>query len=158
VKAPSEYHFARIEGVWQLLSFTRIPSEMEVPPRASKPRTAASVATSASAVRPPEPSKAESERPATATPAAPRPAPTTASAVAPRSLLPRHYVIQQGDTLSAISQQFYGTTRYWRRILEANPGLRERRLRVGRKILIPSPPAPIPPSREAGLKPTTATP
>lgn len=47
------------------------------------------------------------------------------------------YVIKKGDTLSEISQRIYGTSRLWRRILEANPGIDPRALRIGQKIIIP---------------------
>ena len=58
--------------------------------------------------------------------------------------LPCHYVIQPGDNLITISRQFYGTGKHWRRILEANPGLQARKLRIGRRILIPSLPTHAP--------------
>jgi nucleoid-associated protein YgaU len=51
------------------------------------------------------------------------------------------YIIQSGDTLSAIAtaygeQNIKVTTK---QILQANPGLDEKRLRVGQKIFIPAP-------------------
>ena len=144
-QAEAEYHFVQIEGVWRLQSFTRDPGEWTAPEAEVKPRASTAAAPSGSA--PPE--KSAPQRPA-----GKAPAPTTAT----RPPAPRYYVLQPGDTLMAISRLFYGTTRYWRRILEANPGLNERRLRVGRQILIPSAPGPLPPKPGTALKPTTAAP
>jgi nucleoid-associated protein YgaU len=47
------------------------------------------------------------------------------------------YIIKRGDTLSEISQRKYGTSKLWRKILEANPGLDPRAMSIGQKILIP---------------------
>jgi len=139
-KAQAEYHFARVEGIWQLQSFTRVPADM--PPgwtRASTPARGGQ----GRAAAPKKPSKP------------PAPGPAATEAPAPAATYPRtpcDYIIQPGDTLGAISMHFYGTTRYWRRIMEANPGLSERRLRVGRKIRIPSNPdaPPLEPKADAG--------
>ncbi len=32
----------------------------------------------------------------------------------------RTYIIEKGDTLSAVSQRFYGKAKFWRQIFEAN--------------------------------------
>jgi len=48
------------------------------------------------------------------------------------------YTIRKGDTLSEISQRVYGTAKLWRKILEANPGIDPRALRIGQKIVIPA--------------------
>ncbi len=58
---------------------------------------------------------------------------------APQKAAPKSYVIQKGDTLSKISQKFYGTTKKWKMIYEAN---RDRinninNLKVGAQIVIP---------------------
>ncbi len=58
---------------------------------------------------------------------------------APQKAAPKTYVIQKGDTLSKISQKFYGTTKKWKSIYEAN---RDRinninNLKVGTQIVIP---------------------
>lgn len=68
-----------------------------------------------------------------------RPAPATPSPAAPEKGF--EYVIQPGDTLSAIVQAYREqnirvTTD---QILKANPGLNPNRLRVGQKIFIPAP-------------------
>ncbi len=136
--AKAEYHFERVAGQWQLQSFARSRGEWPQLPVASAP-------VPPSELQPPKPPSPE--------PPAPEPQkvvePTTKMQPQKKPDWPRHYVIQQGDTLSAISRHFYGTTRYWRRILEANPGLKERRLRIGRRIIIPSPPEPLPEKDEA---------
>ncbi|HUT35792.1 MAG TPA: LysM peptidoglycan-binding domain-containing protein [Planctomycetota bacterium] len=144
-KVKAEYHFARIEGIWQLQSFTRIPSELETPPKGgglTPPRRRPQAGKDASGqktVEPDPPPAAEGGLPAT----------------------PCDYIIQPGDTPSGLSERFYGTTRYWRRILEANPGLTERNLRIGRRIRIPSnpePPAPRDEAEGAPRPPVAATP
>jgi nucleoid-associated protein YgaU len=48
----------------------------------------------------------------------------------------RHTVVE-GDTLSSISQEHYGTTRYYREIMTANGIDDERRLPVGKVLVIP---------------------
>jgi len=50
------------------------------------------------------------------------------------------YTLKSGDTLALLSIAFYGTPEHWRRILDANPGLRAEDLSPGVIILIP--PAP----------------
>jgi nucleoid-associated protein YgaU len=49
----------------------------------------------------------------------------------------RHYIVQPGDCLGTISQDFYGTAKKWRMILEANGLEDETNLRAGMKIVIP---------------------
>jgi nucleoid-associated protein YgaU len=49
----------------------------------------------------------------------------------------RHYVVQPGDCLGTISQDFYGTAKKWRMILEANNLEDETSLRAGMEIVIP---------------------
>ena len=52
---------------------------------------------------------------------------------------PRTYVIQKGDTLSALSRKFYGKAGQWRRIYEANPDVitDPNKLPVGATIVVP---------------------
>jgi len=144
-EAKAEYHFARVEGEWKLQSFTRVvgqwtPVSIPAPAESAPPAPAAVPAPVAAA-----PAVAK----LTDTPSAGKPAPKPAApAAASSDRFPRHYVIQPGDTLTTVSRHFYGTGRHWRRILEANPGLRERRLRIGRRINIPSPPEPTPSRRD----------
>jgi nucleoid-associated protein YgaU len=51
----------------------------------------------------------------------------------------RFYIVQKGDTLSAISQKYYGTTRFWQKILAANDAVLKDpdRLVPGTRLLIP---------------------
>jgi predicted RNase H-like nuclease (RuvC/YqgF family) len=51
------------------------------------------------------------------------------------------YVIQSGDTLSAIAQAYRekGVKVYPEQILKANPGLKATNLQVGKKIFVPAP-------------------
>ncbi len=82
-----------------------------------------------------------SERPADL---APQPAPTTV----PDSTIheqdrkittTRFHIVQKDETLSAISQQYYGTANQWRKILEANEqNIKDaNRIRPGTKLIIP---------------------
>lgn len=50
-----------------------------------------------------------------------------------------HYTVEKGDTLQKISQKFYGTTRKWNRIYEANRTVLRGPNRVypGQKLVIP---------------------
>ncbi len=130
----AEYHFARIDGLWQLQSFSRILGELETDLKEPAPP--------GTAPRPAPPAKGNPTGKAPEGDAAQTPV------VGARPATPCDYVVQPGDTLTAIARHFYGTTRYWRRILEANPGLTERNLRVGRKIRIPSNPEPAAPREE----------
>lgn len=54
-------------------------------------------------------------------------------------LAPKTYVIQKGDTLSKISQKFYGTTKKWKSIYDANRDKINNinNLKVGTQIVIP---------------------
>ncbi|MDP6361136.1 MAG: LysM peptidoglycan-binding domain-containing protein [Planctomycetota bacterium] len=47
------------------------------------------------------------------------------------------YTIKRGDTLMKIARAIYGKSSKWRRIQEANPGLKPRAIVPGRKIVIP---------------------
>ena len=129
-EAKAEYHFARIEGVWRLQSFTRVVGDWRPPKAEAK--------TPAQAPPQPPPSSPV-PRPIDPGPA-PKPpaAPATTPPPAAGRRFPCHYVIQPGDNLISISRHLYGTGNHWRRIAEANPGLNPRRLKIGRRILIPS--------------------
>ena len=56
---------------------------------------------------------------------------------APSVVTPETYVVKDGDVLSTISQQVYRTSRYWRRIAEANNIAEPERLRIGMVLRIP---------------------
>ena len=144
-KSRAEYSFSRIEGIWQLQAFTRAPSEMPFPDGEVKagspgvapaPKGARKVSATGEGAASQVPGGADG-RPAT----------------------PCDYVVQPGDTLTAVSLHFYGTPRYWRRIMEANPGVSASKLRVGRRIRIPSnPDAVATPKEEPSAEPKAPTP
>lgn len=75
--------------------------------------------------------------------AAPRPRPRPAApreSYAPaRPKTGQTYVVKKGDTLQEISKKYYGTTKRWRRIYEANRGALKdpNKLSVGTKLTIP---------------------
>lgn len=56
----------------------------------------------------------------------------------------RIHRVRKGESLSAISRRYYGTSGRWRLIVEANPGVDARKLEVGRRLVIPS----LPEARE----------
>jgi hypothetical protein len=68
--------------------------------------------------------------------------PAPSSATAGQSATAQTYVTQPDDTLAGISAVFYGSTRYWRVIVAANPGLDPAALAPGRVITIPARPQP----------------
>jgi nucleoid-associated protein YgaU len=83
----------------------------------------------------------------------------TAQTVTPNPLTPPQqpgtghkveHIVAKGELLSDISTKYYGTSKRWRDIVQANPGLDPERLLVGQKINIPN----VPGSADAG----TATP
>lgn len=56
----------------------------------------------------------------------------------PKQLLVRTHIVKEGETLSSISKEVYGTTQRWEDILRANPSLRSPQdLRVGQQIELP---------------------
>ena len=72
------------------------------------------------------------------TPAAQTPAPSAAPAAAGDAAA-QTYTVQQGDNLSKISRKFYGTTRHYQLIAEANRGKlgRNMQVRIGQVLAIP---------------------
>ena len=51
------------------------------------------------------------------------------------------YTVKDGDNGEKISKAVYGSTKYWSVIEKANPGLNDRRLKVGQVLTIPPKPA-----------------
>lgn len=49
----------------------------------------------------------------------------------------RTHIVAANETLAEISQQYYNTHRYWKKILQANPGVDADALHVGQKLVIP---------------------
>jgi len=51
----------------------------------------------------------------------------------------RFHIVSEGETLSAISQQYYGSANKWHKILEANSGILSdvNKLRPGLRLIIP---------------------
>lgn len=85
-----------------------------------------------------EPAPAPAPLDATAMEPAPAPKPAPKESYAePKA--PRTYVIKKGDTLQKISEKFYGTTKKFDRIYEANKDVLKDKntLKVGTKIKIP---------------------
>ncbi|RMH03501.1 MAG: LysM domain-containing protein [Planctomycetota bacterium] len=52
----------------------------------------------------------------------------------------RRHRVAEGETISEISQRYYGTSRLWRHILAANGLSDPRQLRAGTTLVIPPPP------------------
>jgi 5'-nucleotidase len=47
------------------------------------------------------------------------------------------HTVARGETLGGISQKYYGTTKKWSKIADANGNLDPRKLRIGMKLIIP---------------------
>jgi nucleoid-associated protein YgaU len=94
------------------------------------------------AAKPPAPAPAPAPSPA------PNPAPTPAAPPAPKPEEPPKsvvYTVQSGDSLSAISQRFYGTDTHARAVYEANRKVlgRPNLLKAGIQLVIPPDPADV---------------
>ena len=78
------------------------------------------------------------------TPATPATPTTTATktSVASTSAAIVHVVVE-GDTLTSIAKQYWGTSQGWENIVKANPGLTPTNLKIGAKLNIPAKDSPI---------------
>ncbi|MFO1050984.1 MAG: LysM peptidoglycan-binding domain-containing protein [Planctomycetota bacterium] len=63
----------------------------------------------------------------------------------------RTHTIAESDTLSSIAKTYYGAERFWQRIKDANPDIDERRMPVGRTLIIPA--APVEASAKGQVQP-----
>ena len=65
--------------------------------------------------------------------------PSEGKAEAGASAEKEYYVVQKGDTLQKISEKFFGTTKKWKDIYEANRKVLKSpdRIRAGQKLVIP---------------------
>ena len=82
-------------------------------------------------LKPPESQRTETPRVAEQTPAAPR---------QPETIAPsRTHVVRSGESLSSISQQYYGTPDAWQRIFKANAGTIKdaSKIPLGATLIIP---------------------
>ncbi len=61
---------------------------------------------------------------------------TTSPAVSPST--GGIHVVAKNETLSAIAKKYYGNSKYWKTIKEANPGIDADRLAIGTKLKIPA--------------------
>ncbi|MCC5828202.1 MAG: LysM peptidoglycan-binding domain-containing protein [Phycisphaeraceae bacterium] len=102
-------------------------------------------------------------RPSPGTPGTPgttrdadRPGDTTTPRPTTGRVLPESHTVVQGDSLTAISQTYYGSARYWRQLVQHNPDLEDPdRLRVGQVIKLPPYDSVV---RTAAPTPTPTTP
>ena len=53
------------------------------------------------------------------------------------------HVVVEGDTLTSIAKQYWGTSQGWENIVKANPGLTPTNLKIGAKLNIPAKDSPI---------------
>jgi LysM repeat protein len=62
------------------------------------------------------------------------------------------YIVAAGDSVSRIAARLYGDARRWRSIIQANPGLDPRRLRIGQVIKLPTALSPQLPDGRSGSR------
>ena len=49
----------------------------------------------------------------------------------------RIHIVRTGDTLWSIASRTYGNGQRWRDLVDANPGIEPRKLRVGQELVVP---------------------
>jgi LysM repeat protein len=75
------------------------------------------------------------------------PAPSsTSSSASSSSLSGANYTVKAGDTPASIAAKELGSSKEWAKIMEANPGLDPRKLRIGQQIVIPGKSTPSAPT------------
>lgn len=81
----------------------------------------------------------ESGSPAEAQPAVAKAETPAKKPIAKADAKPQTYTVQKGDTLSRIAQKFYGSSKKWRRIVEANKDKlgQSQVLKAGMTLVIP---------------------
>jgi len=67
----------------------------------------------------------------------PMPVPVTVEAPAPVSESKTH-TVANGELLGDIALKYYGSSKSWKKIQEANPGVDPKNLKIGQKLVIPS--------------------
>lgn len=68
----------------------------------------------------------------------PAPTPKTVVEAAPVPPAGREYTIKSGDTLEGIARAELGDGQRWKQIVDMNPGLDPKSLKIGRKIMLPA--------------------
>ncbi|HEY3226067.1 MAG TPA: LysM peptidoglycan-binding domain-containing protein [Planctomycetota bacterium] len=68
------------------------------------------------------------------------------------------YVVQAGETLAAIAEKKYGDPNQWTIIAKANPTVNPNKMKVGAKLVLPSPAATPPPATEIAAAKTELDP
>jgi len=63
--------------------------------------------------------------------------PTTDTGAPAPATSGKTHTVAKGETLGDISKQYYGTTKNWKKIVDANPGTSPEDLKVGQKLVIP---------------------
>jgi len=121
------------EAPTRLAELPPFPEE-QVP--AAEPQPAAEVFGPAETVERPVDTTALVDKEAPAVSAWPSPKESYAPPVV---TAPRTYVVRRGDTLQRISKRFYGTTRRWRRVYNANRGELgdPDKIQIGMRLVIP---------------------
>ena len=124
------------------------------PPQAfGEPSAPAATGTAPAAKGPETSAGASAAAPATpvtpgATPAVTVPA-KTLTEVAPPPSIGREYAIKSGDTLEGIARAELGDGQRWKQIVDMNPGLDPKSLKIGRKIMLPVGGAPASPAAKS---------
>ena len=94
-----------------------------------------------------QPAPTAEEPPATPAPEAPADAfadatePAEPAELVEPAAYPKQHTVASGDNFSTISQRYYGTSKHFKHVADANPQFDPRRLNIGDVLTIPAPPA-----------------